>query len=255
MTWLLAILSLALASAFPLHPRAAARSAGVDESVNPDLYAGLEWRNIGPFHGGRIASVTGVIGQPGVFYAGTPLGGLWKTTSAGTKWLPIADELPTVDSIGAVQVAPSDPNIVYMGSGDPIAGGDGDGMYKSTDAGKTWTHIGLEDAHRLSKMVIDPKDPNLVVVGALGSGAYDHAGGVYRTTDGGLTWQKVLTPAGVTAVRDVEYEFDLPNVIFATTMGSALRGFGGAPATTQSEPAKLFKSTDEGKTWSEITSL
>src|SRR6266513_1151161 len=109
-----------------------------------DLFAGLRWRNIGPFHGGRVASVTGAIGQPGVFYIGAPMGGIWKTTSAGVAWYPIFDQVTEVAGIGAIQVAPSDPNIVYAGSGDSVAGSDGDGMYKSTDAGKTWSHIGLE---------------------------------------------------------------------------------------------------------------
>ncbi|HEX5476168.1 MAG TPA: hypothetical protein VFX12_16030 [Vicinamibacterales bacterium] len=257
-TCLFAVLCFGLALALPLHPHAAARQTGPDRTVSPDLYSGLEWRSVGPFHGGRISAVTGVIGQPGVYYFGTPLGGMWKTTSAGARWFPIGDALPGVDSIGAIQVTPSDPNIVYAGSGDPIAGGDGDGMYKSTDAGKTWAHIGLQQTHRLSKMAVDPKDPNLVVVGAVGDDNTDGAGGVYRTTDGGQTWDKVLTPSGVTAVRDLEYAFDMPNVMFAATMGTGGRGFGAGGrggAQAQSTPAKLFKSTDEGKTWTEITSL
>src|SRR5208283_2697857 len=97
--------------------------------INPDLYAGLNWRNVGPFHGGRISSVTGAIGQPGVFYAGTPLGGIWKTTSAGVTWFPIFDQEKSVDSIGAIQVAPSNPDIVYAGTGDPIQGSLGNGMW------------------------------------------------------------------------------------------------------------------------------
>src|SRR5262245_45754564 len=112
--------------------------------INPDLFAGLRWRNIGPFHGGRVSAVTGVIGQPGVFYLGAPAGGIWKTTNAGVSWFPIFDQFTNVDSIGAIQVAPSDPNIVYAGTGDSVGGSLGDGIYKSTDAGKTWTHIGLD---------------------------------------------------------------------------------------------------------------
>ena len=116
--------------------------------VNPNLYAGLQWRNVGPFHGGRISSVTGVVGEPGTFYFGSPLGGIWKTTSAGVTWFPIFDEETSVDSVGAIQVAPSNPAIVYAGAGDPIGGSLGNGMWKSTDAGKTWQHIGLEDTVR-----------------------------------------------------------------------------------------------------------
>src|SRR5438034_9956736 len=208
----LALLSFALATAVPLHTRAAAQGAS-DGSVSSELYAGLKWRNIGPFHGGRVASVTGAIGQPGVFYIGTPLGGIWKTTSAGVRWYPIFDEVTRVDSVGAIQVAPSDPNIVYAGSGDSVGGSDGDGMYKSADAGKTWTHIGLEDTTRINKMVVDPKDSDLVVVSTTGDATHK-GGGVYRTTDGGRTWQNVLKPEGFNGTRDIEYEFDAPNVIF-----------------------------------------
>jgi photosystem II stability/assembly factor-like uncharacterized protein len=253
-TWPLALLSLALASAFPLRTRAAAPAAAGGTAVSADLYGGLKWRNIGPFHGGRISAVTGVIGEPGAFYVGTPMGGVWKTTSAGVTWLPIVDQLTEIDSIGAVQVAPSDHNILYVGSGDPIAGGDGNGMYKSTDGGRTWTHIGLEQTHRISKMIVDPKDANVVVAAAVGDNNNGEAGGVYRTTDGGHTWQKVLTPKGATAVRDLGYDFSAPNIMFATTLGLGGRGFGApAAGAAAPEPAKLFKSTDEGLTWTEVT--
>ena len=257
-TWPLAFFSLALASAFPLHIRAAAPQVNPDTSVGPELYSGLKWRNIGPFHGGRVASVTGAIGQPGVFYIGTPLGGIWKTTSAGVTWYPIFDQVAEVDSVGAIQVAPSDPSIVYAGSGDSVGGSDGNGMYKSTDAGHTWTHIGLEETTRINKMVIDPKDPNIVLVSTTGDATHK-GGGVYRTTDGGRTWQNVLKPEGFNGTRDIEYEFDAPNFVFATAQGTG-GGFGGGggaagrggPAPL---PAKLFKSTDEGRTWTEVTTL
>src|ERR1700744_1600288 len=138
-------------------------SLGAAAQVDPNLYAGLKWRNVGPFHGGRISSVTGVIGQNGVFYVGTPLGGIWKTTSAGVTWFPVSDQQTSVDSFGAIQVAPSDPNIIYAGAGDPISGSLGNGMWKSTDAGKTWQHIGLEDSVKIDSFIFDPADPNLVL--------------------------------------------------------------------------------------------
>src|SRR5579875_3462503 len=153
--WVLVVSSI-LASAFT-----------ATAQVNPDLYAGLKWRNVGPFHGGRIASVTGVIGQPGVFYIGTPQGGIWKTTSAGVTWHPISDQITSMDSVGAIQVAPSDPNIIYAGAGDPILGSLGNGMWKSTDAGQTWQHIGLEDTVKIDSILVDPHDPNLVLASAL----------------------------------------------------------------------------------------
>jgi photosystem II stability/assembly factor-like uncharacterized protein len=231
-----------------------------DGPAADDLFGGLRWRNIGPFHGGRISAVTGAIGQPGVFYLGTPAGGVWKTTSAGVKWTPIFDEFTNVDSIGAIQVAPSDPNIVYVGTGDSVQGSLGDGMYKSIDAGKTWTHIGLEETTKINKMVVDPKDPDNVVVSTQGDA--QHAGrGIYRTTDGGKTWQNTLRPENANGTRDVEYAFDKPNVIFATSQGAG-GGFGGgfgptpggAPPPAPNGTA-LYKSTDSGKTWKKVDTL
>ncbi|HUA61026.1 MAG TPA: hypothetical protein VML19_19845 [Verrucomicrobiae bacterium] len=224
--------------------------------INPDLYAGLNWRNVGPFHGGRIASVTGAIGQPGVFYAGTPLGGIWKTTSAGVTWFPIFDHEKSVDSVGAVQVAPSNPDIVYAGAGDPIQGSLGNGMWKSTDAGKTWQHIGLEDTVKITSIVVDPADPNLVLVSALGD-TTRHGGGVYRSTDGGQTWTNVLKPDGYDGARDLQSAYDDPGVMLAATQGTGGAGGGGGGGRGRgrgaaSKPPLVFKSTDEGKTWTEI---
>ena len=142
---------------------------------------------MGPFHGGRIPPVTGAIGQPGVFYAGTPLGGIWKTTSAGVTWFPIFDQEKSVDSVGAIQVAPSNPDIVYAGAGDPIQGSLGNGTWKSTDApARLGGTFALEDTVKITSIVVDPADPNLVLVSALGD-TLRHGGGVYRSTDGGQT--------------------------------------------------------------------
>jgi hypothetical protein len=227
---------------------------GVAAQVHPDLYAGLQWRSIGPYHGGRIASVSGVVGEPGVYYAGTPQGGIWKTTSAGVTWFPIFDQVTQVDSIGAIQVAPSDPNTIYAGSGDSVGGSDGDGMYKSTDAGTTWRHIGLDDTTKINKLIVDPSDPNLVLASTTGDGSH-HGGGVYRSTDGGQIWQSVLKPEGVNGTRDLEGAFDLPNVMFATVQGGGGGPGGGGASPTGAQRAKLFKSADEGRTWTEVTSL
>jgi photosystem II stability/assembly factor-like uncharacterized protein len=219
--------------------------------VDPDVYSGLKWRNVGPFHGGRISSVTGVPGQTGVFYVGTPQGGIWKTTSAGVTWVPIFDEVKTVDSIGAVQVAPSSPNIVYAGAGDPIGGSLGNGMWKSTDAGNTWQHIGLDDTVKIDRILVDPANPNLVIVSALGDDTH-HGGGIYRSTDGGQTWTNVLKPADYEGTRELEYAYDEPSVMLAATQGS---GGGFAPpggAQPKAKPPLLFKSTDEGQTWTQI---
>jgi photosystem II stability/assembly factor-like uncharacterized protein len=225
-------------------------SAGAQ--VNPNLYAGLQWRNVGPFHGGRISSVSGVVGDAGTFYMGTPQGGIWKTTSAGVTWFPVFDQETGVDSVGAIEVAPSTPNIVYAGAGDPIGGSLGNGMWKSTDAGKAWQHIGLDDTVKIDSILVDPLDPNLVLASALGDTRH-HGGGVYRSTDGGQNWTSVLKPADYDGTRDLQYAYDDPSVMLAATQGTAGFGGGAAPANhAKPKPPLVFKSTDEGKTWTEI---
>jgi photosystem II stability/assembly factor-like uncharacterized protein len=218
--------------------------------VNPNLYAGLEWRNVGPFHGGRISSVSGVIGDSGTFYMGTPLGGIWKTTSAGVTWFPIFDQETSVDSIGAIQVAPSAPSIIYAGAGDPIGGSLGNGMWRSTDTGETWQHIGLEDTVKIDSILVDPADPDLVIVSALGDSNH-HGGGIYRSTDGGQSWTNVLKPADYDGTRDLQYAYDDPSVMLAATQGTG-GGFGPPSSQVKRKPATVYKSTDEGKTWTQI---
>jgi photosystem II stability/assembly factor-like uncharacterized protein len=236
---------LALSSALATALTAAAQ-------VSPNLYAGLQWRNVGPFHGGRISSVTGVVGHAGTFYFGAPQGGIWKTTSAGVTWFPIFDQETSVDSVGAIAVAPSNAQIVYAGAGDPIGGSLGNGMWKSTDAGKTWQHIGLEDTVKITNILVDPTDANLVIVSALGDTTH-HSGGVYRSIDGGQSWTRVLEAPEYDGTRDLECAFDEPRVILAATQGT---GSSRGPEThgphPNTKPAQVFKSTDEGKTWTEI---
>src|SRR5215471_7766270 len=252
--WLIAAVVGITLLAYAVSARVATGVAPADE-----LFSGLRWRNIGPFHGGRVSAVTGAIGQPGTFYLGAPLGGAWKTTNAGVSWFPIFDQFTNVDSVGAIQVAPSDPNIVYLGTGDSVQGSSGDGMYKSTDAGKTWTHIGLDETTKINKMVVDPKDPNIVVASTQGDAT--HKGqGIYRTTDGGKTWENTLRAENANGTRDVEYAFDMPNVIFATSQGAG-GGFGGFGGGGGARPPQgpngtaLYKSTDEGKTWAKVETL
>jgi hypothetical protein len=229
--------------------------------VSPSLYAGLVWRNIGPLRAGRIASVTGAIGQPGVFYAGLPEGGVWKTTSAGVTWFPIFDSVASVASVGAIDVAPSDPNVIYVGTGDMPTGGSlnqGNGVYKSLDAGATWHHLGLDASSQIPSIIVDPHDANLVLVAAQGNYFQkSDARGVFRSTDGGTTWTKTLFIDDETGIEKLAQASDDPNVVFATSdthyqTPGAPRRRGAVPDTGRTGTS-LYKSTDEGLTWHEVT--
>ncbi len=236
-------------------------------TFEPRLLAGLQWRNVGPFRSGRVAAVSGVAGQPGVYYAGFPAGGVWKTTSAGVTWTPIFDEVKSVSSIGAVEVAPSDPNVVYVGTGDLITGGvinEGDGVYRSADAGKTWQHIGLTATKQIPSMLVDLKDPNVVLVAAQGDiHQQTEDRGIYRTGDGGRTWTRVLFVDRETGVQKLARANDVPNTIFATTVRHynpptpATQPAPGAPAAANAAAnaapsgTAIYKSTDGGLTWAE----
>ncbi len=223
-------------------------------SIPSTLLGGLRWRNVGPFRAGRVSAVSGAIGQPGVFYMGMVLGGVWKTTSAGTTWYPIFDSIKDVSSIGSVEVAPSDPNIVYVGTGST---GDGNGIYKSTDAGKTWRHLpGFEDSGQIPAILVDPHNPNLLLVSVLGSTrATSDRRGIYRSTDGGETWTKTLAVDASTGAQSLAWAYDHPNVVLASTIQRASRGTGSA--ATAAAPAAttgtgLYKSIDQGVTWTPI---
>ena len=179
---------LALALVTPFAAGALPRVFAQPGRVDPSVYGGLRWRSIGPFRGGRVNGVSGVPGQPNTFYFGSVGGGVWKTTNAGRTWLPIFDSQP-IASIGAIGVAPSNPNIVYIGTGEADMRSQisyGNGMYKSIDAGKTWTHIGLDNTRQIGRVLVDPRNPDVVFVAALGHvyGANPDRG-VYRTADGG----------------------------------------------------------------------
>src|SRR6266404_4092864 len=167
-----------------------AGTAADAQIVDPSLYAALRWRAIGPFRGGRTVGAAGVPQQPNVFYIGVNNGGVWKTTDYGLTWTPIFDDQPT-QSIGAVAVAPSDPNIIYVGSGEGLQRPDlsiGDGIYRSTDAGRTWEHLGLRDGQQISALLVDPRNPNRVFAAVLGHPyGPNPERGVFRSTDGGET--------------------------------------------------------------------
>ncbi|MGH7581901.1 MAG: WD40/YVTN/BNR-like repeat-containing protein [Gemmatimonadales bacterium] len=228
---------------------AASSAPAYRRAIDSSLYAGLKWRLVGPFRAGRVAAVSGAVGQPGVFYMGLVLGGVWKTTSAGMTWYPIFDSIKDVSSIGSVEVAPSDPNVIYVGTGST---GDGNGIYKSTDAGQTWRRLpGFEDSRQIPTLLVDPKNPKVVLATVVGSRQPSEHRGVYRSTDGGETWTRTLYVDDNTGVQNIAWAFDRPDVILASTMRPTGRGAGAAPANGNG--TRLYKSTDEGVTWKELT--
>ena len=222
--------------------------------IPADLYSGLRWRMLGPFRGGRVAAATGVPGRPNEFYFGAVNGGVWKTIDGGRTWNPIFDDQPT-SSIGAIAVAPSQPNTVYVGSGESTlrdSVGYGNGVYKSTDAGKTWTHLGLDETHHIGKIAIDAKNPDNVFVAAIGKlYAANRERGVFRSRDGGRTWQKVLGDENVGAV-EVVIDPTNSRIIYAG-LWNTRRPPWFTYAPTNGPGGGIFKSTDGGSTWKQLT--
>jgi len=219
------------------------------------LYSGLHWRMIGPFRAGRVNAVSGVVGQPDTFYFGSVGGGVWKSLNAGRTWTPIFDAT-NVASIGAIGVAPSDPNVIYIGTGeadmrDSIAFGNG--VYKSTDAGKTWKHLGLETTKQIGRIIVDPKNPNTVFLAALGNAyAPNPDRGVYRSGDGGVTWQKVLFKNDDVGAIDLAFDPVDSKTVYAT-LWNVRRPPWFIYAPANGPGAGIFKSLDGGTTWKEIS--
>jgi photosystem II stability/assembly factor-like uncharacterized protein len=221
------------------------------QHIPENTYQELHWRMIGPFRGGRTRAAVGVPSQPNVFYMGQVNGGVWKTDDSGRTWNPIFDHEPT-QSIGAIAVAPSDPNIIYVASGEGLHRPDlsvGDGIYKSTDAGKTWTHLGLRDGQQIPALAVDPRDPNRVFAAVLGHpyGPSEERG-IYRSTDGGETWQKVISKDENTGGSDVEIDPSNPDVVYAS-MWEAREGPWEDGNEFNGSKGGLFKSVDGGVTW------
>jgi len=227
---------------------------GRAQQIPEQFYSEMKWRMIGPFRAGKVNAVAGVPGNPGVYYFGANGGGVWKTTDGGTVWKPIFDEEP-VASIGALALAPSNPNIIYVGSGENNLYSDityGNGVYKSNDAGATWKHLGLEDTRHIARILIDARDPDIVLVAAMGhSFGPNEDRGVFRSTDGGRTWKKVLYKDNVTGAVDLCFEPGNPRVVYAT-LWHAIRK-PGQKGTSYGPGSGLYKSTDEGVTWNQIT--
>jgi photosystem II stability/assembly factor-like uncharacterized protein len=224
------------------------------QSVSPDLFSGLKWRLIGPFRGGRAVATAGVPGDPNTFYFGTVDGGIWKTTNAGVTWTPVFDHQP-VASIGAIAVAPSDPKIIYVGTGESDIRSDlasGDGLYRSTDGGESWQNVGLRDTRQISRIVIDPQNANIVYVGALGH-AYgpNNERGVYESSDGGEHWTRVLDQGPETGIADLAIATDHPNILFASTWHTH-RPPWSTYAPIDAAGSGLFRSQDGGNSWTRL---
>lgn len=224
------------------------------DALDEHLFSDLHWRMIGPFRGGRVLAVSGVRGQPDHFYFGSVGGGVWETQDAGRTWAPIFDSMP-VASIGAIAVAPSNPNVLYVGSGEADMRSDigyGNGMYRSTDAGKHWTHIGLNDTHQIGRILVHPDRPDTLYVAALGH-AYgpNEERGVFRSTDGGSTWQKILYKDSDTGAIDLAFGGD-PNVLYAALWQTRRPPWNVYPPS-YGPGSGMYKSTDAGSTWAQIT--
>jgi len=220
---------------------------------DPKLYSEMRWRCIGPFRGGRTVAIAGVPRQPNVFYMAAVNGGVWKTTDFGNTWSPIFDDQPT-GSVGAIAVAPSDPNIIYVGSGEGLQRPDlstGDGVYKSMDAGKTWAHLGLRDAQQITAIVINPKDANRVFVAAEGHPyGPNPERGVFRSTDGGQTFQKVLYKDENTGAADLAFDPMNAQTVYAVLWAARVAPWEVRSGESfVSAGSGLFKSTDGGTTW------
>jgi len=226
------------------------------QQVPSSMYQEMRWRMVGPFRGGRTRAVAGVPAQPNVFYIGVCNGGVWKSDDYGRTWTPIFDDQPT-QSIGAIAVAPSDPNIVYVASGEGLQRPDlsvGDGIYKSTDAGKSWTHLpGLRDGQQIPALAVDPRDPNRLFAAVLGHPYGPNAErGIFRSTDGGQSWQKVLYKDENTGGSDIEMDPSNPDVLYAG-LWQARQGPWEDANSYGGSGGGLFKSTDGGQTWRQLT--
>ncbi len=224
------------------------------QEISDDLYSALKWRMIGPFRAGKVNAVAGVPGNSAVYYFGADGGGVWKTTDGGNVWKPIFDGQP-IGSIGALVLAPSNPNIIYVGSGVNGVYSDiayGNGIYKSVNGGETWQHLGLDDTRHIARILIDPRNPDIVLVAALGhSFGPNEDRGVFRSTDGGKSWKKVLYKDNLTGAVDLCFEPGNPRVVYATLWQGIRKS--GQKGTSFGPGSGLYKSVDAGVTWTQIT--
>jgi photosystem II stability/assembly factor-like uncharacterized protein len=233
---------------------AAPATAQTSATPSSSLFSAMRWREIGPMRAGRTRALAGVASEPSTFYIGAVGGGVFKTTDAGETWHSLWDDQPT-GSIGSIAVAPSDPNVIYVGSGEGLARPDlstGDGVYKSTDAGKSWTHLGLRDTQQIGQVAVDPTNPNIVFIAAEGHpyGPNDERG-LYKSTDGGAHFKRVLFVDNRTGASEVQIDPQHPNIVFA---GMWQRQEGPwENGSWQGTDGGLFRSTDGGETFTKLT--
>ena len=230
------------ASAKPLSPG----------SIDEKLFNGMQWRQVGPFRGGRALAIEGVPGQPDTWYFGAVAGGVWKTTDAGQNWTPLFDK-EDISSIGAIAVAPSDHNVIYVGTGEAAIRGNttyGTGVYKSIDAGKSWKNVGLKDTHNIGAVIVDPRNENVVLVAALGHAfGPNKERGIFRTTDGGKTWTNVLFKDENTGGIDIVFDPHNPNIVFSALWQARRQPWFFSSGGSGSG---LYRSEDNGVTWKRL---
>ena len=215
------------------------------QQYNPNLFSAMQWRLVGPQRAGRVTTVAGIPGKPAIYYFGTPGGGLWKTTDGGRVWKPIFDEVH-VPSISALAVAASNPDVIYVGTGEYL---EGNGVYKSTDGGATWINAGLRDVHHISSIIVDPRDPNIVLVGSFDIFAARPQRGLFKTTDGGKTWNRVFFKDDKTAIVDMCAAPDDARIVYAATFSFQIDPASRRPMVSESQ---VYKSFDEGTTWQQV---
>src|SRR5437763_4896248 len=221
--------------------------------IDSKLFSGMQWRQVGPFRGGRALAIEGVPGEPNTWYFGAVAGGVWKTLDGGANWTPVFDK-QDISSVGAIAVAPSDHNTMYVGTGEAAIRGNttyGIGVYKSVDAGKNWKNIGLRDSRQIGALIVHPNNPDIVLVAALGHAFGPNAErGIFRTSDGGKTWTKVLSKDENTGAIDVMFDPHNPNVVFASLWQARRQPWFFSSGGPGSGP---YKSEDNGVTWKQLT--
>ncbi len=222
------------------------------QTLDENALKAMKWRQVGPFRGGRALAVAGVAGDPETYYFGSVAGGVWKTTDGGLTWTPMTDKTGIM-SVGAIAVAPSDPNVIYVGTGESCWRGniaEGDGMYKSLDGGKTWSHIGLEDSRHIARIVVSPTNPDVLYVAAMGHAfGPNEMRGVFKSSDGGKTWQKVLYKDTKTGAIDLTFDPSNPHILFAALYEAQRYPW---TAVSGGPGSGLYKSTDDGANWKHL---